>query len=471
MTSIRNAVMRAVEPRPRTAGFETGCRPHRTARVVTLLLVTLLAAGAYAVGQTQDDELRGIRERIERRYDVVPLTGGVALRPKTETRDLRLIELADGAIVINGTPVTGREVRDRLGADADAILRLSYMAVDRQRALFAPEKTTPSAGDASRDSQPPLERVEPAPSREPRRARRSQGDRVRIFGDVTVAEDEEITGQVIAVMGSVRVNGEVGDQVVAVLGSVELGPHAVVGGDIVSVGGRVRRSPTAQVRKAVTEVSISDSNLHLRLPWFDAVGPWPFFVSFGALPRLLGTGFRLVLLLLLTGMAFLVARRGVESAAQRVSDSPVKMTIVGLLAEILVAPVLLLMGLVLAVSIIGIPLLLLLPFLVVLLLLMAVVGFAGTAAAIGNSVQRRLTHDGSSPFLSVAIGVLVILSPLLVGRVIALAGWPATPIAVLLVALGFSVELLAWASGFGAMLTNSFTRWQAQRASRAAASV
>jgi hypothetical protein len=150
-----------------------------------------------------------------------------------------------------------------------------------------------------------------------------------------------------------------------------------------------------------------------------------------------------------------------------VTDNPVKMTLVGLLAEILVAPVLLLAGVVLAVSIIGIPLLLLLPFVVVLLLLMALVGFAGTAAAIGNSVQRRLTHDDASPYVSVAIGVLVILSPVLIGRLIALAGWPVTPVAVLLVALGFSVELLAWASGFGAVLTNAFTRWQAQRAARA----
>ena len=38
----------------------------------------------------------------------------------------------------------------------------------------------------------------------PTRNRRSQGDRVRIFGDTQVAADEVITGQVVAVMGSVR---------------------------------------------------------------------------------------------------------------------------------------------------------------------------------------------------------------------------------------------------------------------------
>ena len=428
------------------------------------LLVMLMAT--VLVAQTSNTELRALRERLERQFDLVPLTGGMALRPKSPTRDIRLIEVTDGEIAVNGTPVTGRELRERLGADGDAILRVSYLTVEQQRELSAPPPRE-SERVAVRDPQPQLERTERDAAKDPPRSRRSSGDRVRIFGDVTVQEDEEVTGQVIAVLGSVRVLGEVGDQVVAVLGSVDLGPNAIVAGDIVSIGGRVRRSPTAQVRRNVTEVSLSDSNVHVRLPWFDASGPWPFFASFGAIPRLIGTGIRLVLLLLLTGIAFLVARRGVEASAQRVIDNPVKMTLVGLLAEILVAPVLLLASVVLAVSIIGIPLLLLLPFVVVLLLLMALVGFAGTAAAIGNSVQRRLTRDDASPYVSVAIGVLVILSPVLIGRVIALAGWPVTPVAVLLVALGFSVELLAWASGFGAVLTNAFTRWQAQRAARA----
>ena len=64
---------------------------------------------------------------------------------------------------------------------------------------------------------------------------------------------------------------------------------------------------------------------------------------------------------------------------------------------------------------------------------------------------------------AVLVGLLVILSPLLVARLLALGGWPLTPVAVVLVGVGFAVELLAWASGFGAMLVNAFTRWQARR--------
>ena len=43
--------------------------------------------------------------------------------------------------------------------------------------------------------------------------------------------------------------------------------------------------------------------------------------------------------------------------------------------------------------------------------------------------------------------------------------WPA--FALLLVAGGVGIEFLVWATGFGAVLTNTFGRWQARRAMRA----
>jgi hypothetical protein len=133
------------------------------------------------------------------------------------------------------------------------------------------------------------------------------------------------------------------------------------------------------------------------------------------------------------------------------------------MAQVLILPVLVLTAIVLAVSIVGIPLLLLLPFVVLLLVLMALVGFTGAAAAVGQTVHRRFAPGMPAGYLTICAGLLVILSPVLLGRLLAVAGWPVTPIAALLIGVGFALELLAWASGFGAMLTNVFTRWQAQR--------
>jgi hypothetical protein len=181
----------------------------------------------------------------------------------------------------------------------------------------------------------------------------------------------------------------------------------------------------------------------------------------------MGTMFRFVLLAVVGCLALVVARSTVEGSAQRVTDDPVKTTVVGVVAWLLLLPLVVMTAVVLAISLIGIPLLALLPFAVLALLVMAVVGFSGTAYAVGQWARRRFGLATGSEFADLCLGLLIILLPLLVGRVAALAGWALGPIVFLLVAVGFVVEFLAWSSGFGAMLTNTFSRWQATRAARA----
>jgi hypothetical protein len=437
-------------------------------RTVLLLLVaiTFAAASGARAGQLTEDEQRSLRDRIQARYDVVPLIDGVALRPKTRNPNVRLIEIDEGAIAINGTTVTGRELRERLGADADAIVRLSYLTATEARALFA-ERAKPAEPSGLEVERIPDIRID-----EPRRGRNSR-DRVRVFGDLTVDRDEEIDGDVVAVFGSVKVDGAVRQQVVSVFGSIELGPESVVEGDVVAVGGRVKRAATARTRSGVSEVSLGeislgDPDFRMHVPhWFRGFGGpiyW-FGGGFGAVPRLIGSIVRLGLILLVAGMALLIARPAVEGAAQRMAENPIKATLVGLTAQLLIIPVLLLTALLLVMTVIGIPLIALLPFVVLFMVLLAIVGFTGTAAAVGGWMARRLGMS-PTPFVEVTIGVLVLLSPLLVGRALAVAGWTLTPFAVMLVAIGFIVELLAWSGGFGAALSNSYARWRARRAIR-----
>ena len=427
-----------------------------------LMIVVITAGGARAAAQQlTESEQQELRARIERRYDVVPLTGGVALRPKTPDGEVRLIEVSD-TIAINGVAVSGRELRERVGADADAILRLSYLDANARRALFeAVEARTPVERELG------VERPTPStPDVESRRARHSRGDRVRVFGNVTVPADEEVAGQVVAVLGSVRVDGEVRQQVVSVLGSVDLGPRAVVHGDVVAVGGRVHKAAGAQIGGAVTEVSLGDAGAHVNVsPWFDGWGPF-HFSGFGPVTRLVGSTFRVALLAFLACVALVLARRPVEGSAQRITDNPVQATLVGLAAWVLFAPVLFLTAVVLAISIIGIPLLLLIPFAVLVVLLMALVGFTGAAYAVGQWTRRRIGMGAVPAFVDVCVGVIVILLPLLVGRILALVGWPLSPVVFLLLATGLAVEFVAWSTGLGAVLTNAFTRWRATRATR-----
>jgi hypothetical protein len=428
--------------------------------VAIIAIVAIAASGAPVRAQELKPEDEALRSRLEARYDVVQLSDGIGLRPKSPRGDVRLIEVSD-TISINGVTVSGRELRERVGADADPILKLSYLDPTVRRALFSKPGTS--------EPQPP-----PEPQSEPQdhsldrlERRNSGGDRVRIFGDVTVREGEVVSGQVVAVIGSVRIDGDVGDQVVSVLGSVELGPKAIVRGDIVSVGGRVRRAPGAQVGGAVTEVSLGDARWDPRFePWLREVGLVSLFDGFSGVPRLIGTMFRVLLLMLFATMAMVVARASVERSAQRVSDNPIKATVVGLLAEVMFLPVLVLTCIVLAISIVGIPLLLLIPFVILFLMLLALVGFTGTALAVGQWARRQFSLGAASSFADVWLGIVIILFPVLVGRLIGLGGFLTGPIVVLLVTAGLGLEFLAWSTGFGAVLTNTFSRWQARRASR-----
>jgi hypothetical protein len=290
---------------------------------------------------------------------------------------------------------------------------------------------------------------------------------VRVFGDVTVREGEEVSGQVVAVLGSVRVNGDVGSDVVSVLGSVDLGEKAVVHGDVVSVGGRVNRTPGAQVRGGVTEVSLSDMDWRVHgAPFLGGLGVLSLFGGLGAVPRLVGTTFRLLLLMLFASMAMILARGSVEGSAHRVGDNPVKAALVGLAAELLFVPVLVLTCIVLAITIIGIPLLFLVPFAVLFLMLLALAGFTGTALAIGQWARRRFGLGSAPGFPDIWIGILIILLPTLLGRLIGLSGIVGWPISLLLLAAGTGLEFLAWSTGLGAILSNIFSRWQARRAVR-----
>lgn len=436
--------------------------------IVPAVVVLQLAVSGTASAQLAADESEAIRARLEQRFDIVPLSGAVGLRPREPMGDIRFIEVAD-TISINGVIVTGREVRERVTAEAEAVLRLSYLdASARRQFLESAALESPGASPSAprRDTM-----VEAPPADEPpvpaRRRTRAGGDRVRIFGDVHVREGEVLGGQAVAVLGSVRVDGEVDDQVVAVMGSVSLGPSAVVRGDIVTVGGRVNRAPGAEVRGAITEVAIGGFSPSVWVPVPSVRPRWGgFWDGFGGVPRLIGTTFRLVLLALLAALALLLARPVVEAAAERLQDAPLHATLVGMFALLLLGPLLLLLSLVLAVSIVGLPLLLGIPFLLVALLLMALAGFSGTASAVGRWVRRRINLGGASPFVDVCLGVVVILLPLLVARLLALGGWWGGMVAMPLVAVAIGVEFVAWSAGFGAVLTNTFSRWQARRASR-----
>jgi hypothetical protein len=264
-----------------------------------------------------------------------------------------------------------------------------------------------------------------------------------------------VDGDVVAIGGSVRVDGEVRGDVAAIGGSLHLGPDAVVDGEATVLGGRLDRDPNAIVHGGVNTIGVGGpifGNRHFNHDWF-RYGPFfGFFPFVGFLSSLTRTG----LLMLLVCLVLLVAERPVDSVAQRAKAEPVKAGLIGLACELLFLPVLILTVVLLIVTIIGIPLLILVPFAVIALLIVFLVGFTATAREVGRWVDARLGLNLQGPFLPAIIGVFAICVLTIVGRLAGGVGGFFDLFAVIFLALGAFVEWAAWTVGFGAAVLARF---------------
>jgi len=435
---------------------------------LAVLTVALMARTAYIV-HAQTATAGELRTQLAGKYDVVPLQQGIALVPKAASARVRMIQIVNGAVTVDGDTLTAAQLRDRLGADAPAVIQLTYLSAAEQRELASPDAAASTPGVPA---PAPAPAVTPAPAPEtPVRSVERRGDIVRIGGGaVTVAENERVEGDVVAIGGPVTINGEVTGDVVAVTGGLTLGPRAVVRGEVTAVGGPFKRDPQAQVMGKVNEVGIDVNG--------QSIPPYrinPRNLIFGPLASRVGnltaTIARVLMFMLFVLIVTAVGQRPVQQIAARIAAEPLRAGLVGLLAEILFLPVLVVTILALMISIIGIPLLVLVPFAIILLGVVMLVGFTGAATIVGDwtltrfPIRRSLGEGGGrterNPYLVVAVGLVVIASVTLIGRLFALAvGGFGAP----LYAVGYLIEYLAWTVGFGA----SILAWLHMRRSPAA---
>lgn len=134
----------------------------------------MTATGAVAVAAPQVASASAVQPQIERaadlaeavraRFDVTTLSDGVRLFPLSPVEGVGVVELSDGVVAVDGQAVSGQELREVLGEDADLLLRLSYLGAAEQAALFREPDATTGTG-AGAPSQPEPE-PEPAPELE-----------------------------------------------------------------------------------------------------------------------------------------------------------------------------------------------------------------------------------------------------------------------------------------------------------------
>ena len=419
---------------------------------LAVLTVALMVRTAYIV-HAQTATAAELRMQLSSRYDIVALQQGIALVPKTANPRVRMIQVVNGAVTVDGDTLTAAQLRDRLGSDAGPIVQLTYLSAAEQRQLAAPEGAAPPGATPGAAPVPPSVTIPtppapPAPE-PPARSVERKGDVVRIGGGaVDVAENERVDGDVVAIGGPVTVNGEVTGDVVGVGGGLTLGPHAVVRGEVTAVGGPFKRDPQAQVFGKINEIGIGANgqtippyNINMRNILFGTLA--------SRVQRFVTTIVRVLMFILFALIVTAVGQRPVQQIAARIGAEPVRSGLMGLLAEILFVPVLVVTILALVISIIGIPLLVLVPFAIILVGIVMLVGFTGTAYLVGGWTLDRFGRTERNPYLIAAIGIVVIAGLTLVGRLFALAvGGIGAPFYI----AGYLLEYLAWTVGFGAAI-------------------
>jgi hypothetical protein len=148
----------------------------------------------------------------------------------------------------------------------------------------------------------------------------------------------------------------------------------------------------------------------------------------------------------------------VRRVAGVAATEPWRAALAGLAAQLFFVPLLVITIVVLVVSIIGIPLLLLVPFGLLAVLVALVMGFTGVGCAIGEAIARRSGRGLPNLLTALVVGLAVVWSLTVIARFAGLAGTPVRVIMGFVLGVGFLVEYVAWTVGLGAVLISRFGR-------------
>ena len=284
---------------------------------------------------------------------------------------------------------------------------------------------------------------------------RLTGTRIALGQDVRVERDEEVSDAAIVIGGSLTIDGRVRDGVLVVGGDLHLSSTADVRGEIVIVGGQITRDAGARQSGTVNYVSFGE--------WSRRGFGWLPVIRFGEVSRwlsLAGTVARVSVLAVLMVMMLLVARAPVARVGRAALAEPLRAFFIGLAAEVFFVPFLVATSIGLAITIIGIPFVaLLVPISIVLAVFAFLLGFTALACRLGEWVEDRLGWQPGNALVATAMGSMILLGPTLLARFLDLAAWGPGPITFLAIAIGLTVEFIAWTTGLGAAIMTGLGRW------------
>jgi hypothetical protein len=198
-----------------------------------------------------------------------------------------------------------------------------------------------------------------------------------IGGSATLENGSHVTGDVMLAGGTLQSNGRIDGDVLAVGGLVDLGEFAVVGGDVASLGAQIIKADGARIEG--TERNLAGGPIQFKLP--GGVTPPRIDVLVNPVWNVLSFFFTAFLWAVLAIMVVLFLPRQVERTSQAVVTQPLISGGLGLLTLVVVPPLLVLI----AITLIGIPISLVGAFLLV-------IAWAFGMIAVGAEVGKRLAQ-------------------------------------------------------------------------------
>jgi hypothetical protein len=281
------------------------------------------------------------------------------------------------------------------------------------------------------------------------------GARILLLNDYRLPAGETAHGPVIVLGGTATIDGHADDDVVVLGGRVRVGPEAVVDGEVVTVGGEADVDPHARVQGGVDATVV-------RFPDID--GNW------GSLPRgwftgvaLVATVFRLLLVLVVASMLTLVAPGFVRRIAWRASEGVASSAAIGFVCEVAFIPVLVVVVVALAISIVGIPLIAAMPFVIGAAGLAGTAGFTAVAARVGARVRGTTVEESRALFIDMVIGFALISAMTVFARFAAFGVLWDNPVTWSVSAAGLLIEYVVWTIGIGAACASLLANWKGRR--------
>jgi hypothetical protein len=176
---------------------------------------------------------------------------------------------------------------------------------------------------------------------------------------------------------------------------------------------------------------------------------WWAAASLGAMT--LRLGLILIVCLLITW----IAPGWTASIGSRASAAKGSSLLLGLATQVLFVPALVILCVILVISLIGIPVLLALPFVLAAAALAWTAGFAGVVTRIGARLRGQSPGLSTSPTMDLLTGFAAVSALTVIAHFLALGPWWTRPGWFAVMASGWLVEWVVWTLGLGALLTSS----------------